>query len=162
MDTMTARERSALMARIGGRNTKPELALRRILFLQGYRYRLHASGLPGTPDIVFPGRRAVIFVHGCFWHRHPNCTRCTLPKTRPAYWQAKFDRNVARDQTNVDALVKGGWRVLVVWECEIKKIETTMSKVYQFLGPPRIAARYDHATPVEKRCGQSAGKSERR
>ena len=109
-----------MMAGIGGKDTKPELALRKGLFALGLRYRLHDRKLPGRPDIVLPRWNAVVFVHGCFWHRHPGCRFATTPSTRTGFWLDKFEKNVARDQRNVVALQTLGWRVLVVWECDIK------------------------------------------
>jgi DNA mismatch endonuclease (patch repair protein) len=106
------------MAKVGGRDTKPELLVRRALHRKGLRYRLHRRDLPGTPDIVLPRHKLVIFVHGCFWHRHTACRRCTTPKTRAAFWAAKFDANLERDQRNVRSLEADGWKVATVWECE--------------------------------------------
>lgn len=117
MDIWPKAKRSAVMGRIRGRNTKPELLLRSLLHRSGLRYSLRTGGLPGRPDIVLPKFRTVIFVHGCFWHRHPGCPVATMPKTRTAFWQAKFDSNVQRDARNGAALRKLGWKVLVVWEC---------------------------------------------
>ena len=108
------------MSSIRGKNTKPELTLRKGLFALGYRYRLHAK-LPGKPDILLPKHRAAIFVHGCFWHRHHGCRYATTPKTRTAFWKDKFDTNCARDRRNQTALQALGWRVAVVWECEIRR-----------------------------------------
>ena len=102
-------------------NTGPELAVRKILHKLGLRYRLHRRDLPGTPDIVLPKHRTVVFVHGCFWHRHEDCSKASTPKTREQFWREKFDRNIARDREIEDALIKLGWRVLTVWECEIKQ-----------------------------------------
>jgi DNA mismatch endonuclease, patch repair protein len=110
--------RSENMRRITGRNTAPELAVRRALWGAGYRYRIHCRDLPGTPDIVFRGRRKVIFVHGCFWHMH-DCGACKLPRTNTAYWTEKLARNTQRDARAVEKLVSAGWSVLVVWGCEI-------------------------------------------
>ncbi len=107
------------MSGIGAKDTKPELALRRALHARGYRYRLHDKRLPGKPDIVLPRYKAVIFVHGCFWHRHPNCRYATTPATRPEFWAKKFRGNVERDKRNQAALTDLGWRVAVVWECRI-------------------------------------------
>ncbi|WP_084623426.1 very short patch repair endonuclease [Acidisphaera rubrifaciens] len=107
------------MAAIGGKNTKPELAVRRIIHAMGYRYRLHAATLPGRPDIVFPGRRKIIDVRGCFWHRHPGCPRATTPVARRDFWEDKFRATVTRDERNLAALRRSGWQVLVVWECEL-------------------------------------------
>lgn len=113
--------RSRMMAGIRGRDTKPELLLRRALHALGLRYRLHHRGLPGRPDLVFPRRRAVVFVHGCFWHRHENCRYATTPVTRPDFWMQKFRSNVERDRRNQHALLAAGWRVAIVWECLLKK-----------------------------------------
>ncbi|WP_375157271.1 very short patch repair endonuclease [Bradyrhizobium sp. RDT46] len=110
--------RSALMSRIGAKNSRPELIVRRVAHRLGFRFRLHRRDLPGTPDIVFPGSRRAVFVHGCFWHRHPNCTRSTTPKTRAEYWENKFAENVERDIRAIEALRRLGWKVLVIWECE--------------------------------------------
>ena len=110
--------RSALMRRVRGKDTTPERAVRGAAHALGYRFRLHRRNLPGTPDLTFPRLRKVIFVHGCFWHRHAGCSRTTTPKTRAAYWHEKFQQNVERDQRNVAALRALGWEVLVVWECE--------------------------------------------
>lgn len=108
------------MSRIRGKNTKPELLLRSLLHRAGLRFRLHVPGLPGKPDIVLPKYRIVIFVHGCFWHRHEGCSNATMPKTRPQFWQEKFRRTVKRDQEKQAQLEDAGWTVLTVWECELK------------------------------------------
>lgn len=126
-------KRSAMMARIHGKNTVPEMIVRRILHSAGHRYRLHARDLPGRPDAVFRKRRKAIFVHGCFWHRHQNCKRTTTPKTRTAFWSEKFARNQARDRANENALRRLGWEVLVVWECETKKPESLRRRLEAFL-----------------------------
>ena len=107
------------MAAIRGKNSAPELAVRRFLHQAGLRFRLHKRELPGTPDIVLPRWRAVVFVHGCFWHRHPGCSYATTPQTRADFWQRKFDSNVKRDIAQQLALRATGWRVFVIWECEI-------------------------------------------
>lgn len=108
------------MAGIRNKNTKPELLLRRALHAKGLRYRLHGAKLPGKPDLVFRKHHAVVFVHGCFWHRHSNCRFATTPATRPEFWAAKFSTNVERDKRNVAALLGNGWRVATVWECALK------------------------------------------
>ena len=118
-DTLTKAERSALMARIKGTNTKPEVAVRSALHRAGFRFRLYSKGLPGRPDVVLPKHRVVIFVHGCFWHRH-GCSLSSDPTTRRKFWQEKFERNVARDARNARALRRQGWRVLTVWECALR------------------------------------------
>jgi DNA mismatch endonuclease (patch repair protein) len=107
------------MSRIRGRDTKPELAVRSVLHRLGYRFRLHVSDLPGRPDIVLPRHRTVVLVHGCFWHRHAGCRFCYVPKTRADFWRRKFEGNVERDRVVRRELRKIGWRVMVVWECEI-------------------------------------------
>ncbi|MDW3681601.1 very short patch repair endonuclease [Cupriavidus sp. CV2] len=111
--------RSENMARIRGKDTKPELAVRRALWASGLRYRLHDKRLPGNPDLVFTGRRAVVFVHGCFWHCHEGCSSFRIPKTRTEWWTAKLARNKARDAKVYAELVAAGWRVIVIWECEL-------------------------------------------
>ena len=111
---------SLRMKRVKQRDTAPELFVRRLLFSKGYRYRLHNQKLPGRPDIVFPRRRKVIFVHGCFWHNHQGCRRSTLPKTRTAYWRDKIQKNRDRDAHVITTLQQLGWCVYIVWECEVK------------------------------------------
>jgi DNA mismatch endonuclease, patch repair protein len=113
--------RSRMMAGIRGKNTKPELVLRQALHGLGLRYRLHAAGLPGRPDIVFPKHHAVIQVQGCFWHRHERCSFATMPSSNIRFWESKFGETKKRDERNLDALRQLGWRVAVVWECSINK-----------------------------------------
>lgn len=127
-------QRSALMARVRSRDTKPEMIVRRIAHGLGYRFRLAYRGLPGTPDLVFPRHKKVILVHGCFWHRHDGCARTTTPKTRRSFWQAKFDRNVERDRQVIAALWGRGWDVLVIWECETKKTDELRTTIRYFMG----------------------------
>ena len=136
MDTLTPDQRSALMARIRGVDTKPEMSVRRALHACGYRFRLHGRGLPGRPDIVFKKRKRAVFIHGCFWHRH-GCKRTTHPKSRQDYWQDKFAKNVARDLRNTALLTDDGWHVFVAWECEVDTDETLLRRLMEFLGPPR-------------------------
>ena len=121
------------MARIRSRDTQPELTVRRLLYSLGYRYRLHRSDLPGSPDICFPARKKVIFVHGCFWHRHDGCARATTPKTRTSFWEEKFRKNVIRDRRNITGLVELGWETMVVWECETKDLERLAPRLVRFL-----------------------------
>jgi DNA mismatch endonuclease (patch repair protein) len=109
------------MSRIRGKDTGPERVVRSALHRLGYRFRLHRGGLPGRPDIVLPKHHAVVFVHGCFWHRHSGCRRCTTPTHNRSFWAAKLERNAVRDKANKRALRKLGWRVVVVWECESEK-----------------------------------------
>ena len=122
------------MSRVGSKDTGPEMEVRRTAHALGYRYRLHVGDLPGSPDLVFRSRRKVVFVHGCYWHRHPGCKRASTPSTRREYWQAKFDRNVARDAAAESALREAGWDVLVVWECETKDSSALEDRLRQFLG----------------------------
>lgn len=125
--------RSALMARIRGSNTTPENAVRSIVHRKGYRYCLHRRDLAGTPDLVFPRLRKVIFVHGCFWHRHLGCRMTTTPKTRREFWQKKFDDNVRRDARVVEQLQDRGWDVLIVWECETRNSTPLAQRLDTFL-----------------------------
>jgi DNA mismatch endonuclease, patch repair protein len=122
------------MAKVRGADTRPEMAVRKLAHRLGYRFRLHVRGLPGTPDLVFPGKRKVIFVHGCFWHRHEGCRKTTTPKTRSEFWNTKFDRNVERDKAVVEALEAAGWNVLIVWECETRGQASLEAKLRSFLG----------------------------
>lgn len=109
-----------MMSGIRGKDTKPEMIVRRVLFAAGFRFRLHRRDLPGAPDIVLPGRRIAVFIHGCFWHMHDGCHLAKMPATRPDFWKAKLERNAERDQRTVEALLKLGWRVLIIWECATK------------------------------------------
>lgn len=125
--------RSRTMRAVKSRNTSPELALRRLLHGAGYRFRLHRKDLPGSPDVVLPGRKSVIFMHGCFWHGHDCARGARQPKTNAEYWRAKISRNVERDAANIAALHDAGWRVAVVWECELKDEPTLAAKLSRFL-----------------------------
>ena len=116
-DVVDLETRSRMMSGIRGKDTKPEMAVRCTLFAAGFRFRLHRRDLPGAPDVVLPGRRVAVFVHGCFWHRHEGCPYAKLPATRPEFWKAKLEGNAGRDRRNAEALRAAGWRVLVVWEC---------------------------------------------
>ena len=135
MDTLTPTQRSARMAKIRGRDTKPEMVVRRLLHRLGYRYRLHRTDLPGNPDIVFGQRRKAVFIHGCFWHRHsdPACRLARLPKSRLDFWVPKLTANMARDLRNHDELRTLGWDILVVWECELRQSEQLENKLRKFL-----------------------------
>jgi DNA mismatch endonuclease, patch repair protein len=131
-DPFTKSERSRIMAAIRGKGTRPEMAVRRMVHRMGYRYRLHMRSLPGTPDLVFPARRKVINVSGCFWHMH-GCGRCRIPRTRRAFWAAKLTRNKDRDRRTRRALRRVGWDVLVVWECRIRDAERLAARLKAFL-----------------------------
>jgi len=120
VDVVPAHVRSRMMSGIQGKNTKPEMIVRRMLFASGYRFRLHRKDLPGSPDIAMPGRKVAIFVHGCFWHLHEGCRFVKMPSTRPEFWKAKLEANAARDSRAAAKLREQGWRVLCVWECSTR------------------------------------------
>lgn len=120
MDTLSPERRSEVMSRIRSKDTKPEMLVRRHLHAMGFRFRLHDSKLPGHPDIVLPKWHTVIFINGCFWHRHEGCKLASTPKSNIEFWESKFKRNVERDKKEQSALADAGWRVIVVWECEAK------------------------------------------
>lgn len=119
-DIFSAAKRSDIMSRVRRKNTEPELRARSLLHRLGFRFRLHRDDLPGTPDIVLQKHKTVIFVHGCFWHRHEGCSSASMPRQNTEYWKTKFERNVRRDSNNVRELKNGGWRVLILWECELR------------------------------------------
>jgi DNA mismatch endonuclease (patch repair protein) len=121
------------MSRIRGKDTKPERVVRSLLHREGFRFRLHVRELPGRPDIVLPRHRAVVFVHGCFWHRHPGCPRAFTPSSNVEFWQKKLAANPPRDAANEKALRETGWRVVVVWECETKDAETLRARLLDAL-----------------------------
>jgi len=130
MDTVDKVTRSKIMSKVGQKGTGPEMKLRKALHKLGFRYRVNVKGLPGTPDLVFPKYKSVIFVHGCFWHRHEGCKYATTPKDREEFWLVKFKANMERDRRNIEVLEKLGWRVLVVWECELKVVSSFKDKIY--------------------------------
>ena len=134
-DIVDRKTRSRMMASIKGRNTRPEMALRKALHSLGFRYRLHDRKLPGHPDLVFPKYKAVVFVHGCFWHRHAGCRYATTPASNMEFWERKFYENIKRDSRNMEELLKSGWRVAVVWECALKDedAETVAREVARWL-----------------------------
>ena len=122
-------QRSKNMAAIKSKNTKPEIKVRKVLHSMGYRFRLHSKDLPGSPDIVLPKYKTVIFVHGCFWHRHENCKYASTPKTRKEFWNKKFEENIQRDLEIQDKIKNLDWRSVVIWECETKNIENLRDKI---------------------------------
>src|ERR1700676_654316 len=134
-DNLRSEQRSRCMSKIRSKNTQPEWIVRRLLHRMGYRYRLHRRDLPGTPDIVLSGRRKIVEVRGCFWHRHPDpaCRNAVLPKVRAEWWAAKLARNVTRDEQNLIALRDAGWSVLVLWECEARDEATLAVRLRSFL-----------------------------
>lgn len=154
-DRMSAEQRSSLMARIRGRDTTPEVAVRRLAHNLGYRFRLHRRDLPGTPDLMFPRLKKAVLVHGCFWHHHqdPECRNAVLPKTRQEWWRAKLSANVARDARNMERLSAEGWTILVLWECEVRS-GAFESKLAEFLGASdRLATRRSARAVVSVRPG---------
>ncbi|WP_367254363.1 very short patch repair endonuclease [Pseudomonas sp. stari2] len=120
MDVVDSVKRSQMMSGIKGKNTKPEISIRRYLHAAGFRFRLHKKSMVGCPDLTLNKYRLVIFVHGCFWHRHEGCAYKTMPSSRIKFWEEKFSKNVERDKRQIDELLHSGWRVLIVWECGVK------------------------------------------
>jgi DNA mismatch endonuclease (patch repair protein) len=141
-DVFTPAERSAVMAAVKGKDTKPERLVRRLAHALGYRFRLHRKDLPGAPDLAFPGRAKALFVHGCFWHGHDCARGARAPKANAEYWRGKIARNRARDAAALDALAARGWDALVLWECELKR-DDLPRRLHAFLGPPGRAAYAD-------------------
>jgi DNA mismatch endonuclease, patch repair protein len=133
-DTLSPERRSANMSKIRSTDSVPEMLVRRLAFRLGYRYRLHAANLPGKPDLVFPARRKVVFVHGCFWHQHQSCQEGRVPRSNTGYWAPKLERNVQRDAESRARLRAAGWKSLVVWECETKSEPRLKAKLMKFLG----------------------------
>ena len=140
MDHLDKEKRSWNMAQIRAENTKPEITVRSLLHSLGYRFRLHRRDLPGVPDIVLPKLRLVIFVHGCFWHRHQKCKSAYTPKTREEFWNAKFKSNIDRDKRAIQALRKLGWRVVIVWECETKHIDSLTKRLGERLRSHKLSS----------------------
>jgi DNA mismatch endonuclease (patch repair protein) len=130
-DNLSPQQRSLNMAAIRSRNTKPEKIVRSLLHSLGFRFRIHHKSLPGKPDIVLPKYQTVVFVHGCFWHQHPGCKRCTQPSSNTSYWVPKLAGNVSRDLLHIRELKKAGWKVIVIWECEVKNLDLLKRKFLQ-------------------------------
>ena len=128
-DSLSKAKRSWNMSRVRSKDTKPELSVRSLLHRAGFRFRLHKTRLPGKPDIVLAKHKTVIFVHGCFWHRHPGCSDATTPKTRTAFWKKKFEQNIERDQRTAATLKNLDWNVIVVWECELNNNERLLIRL---------------------------------
>ena len=126
--------RSRMMSRVRTRDTHPEMVVRSLLHGLGFRFRLHESNLPGRPDIVLPRFRTAIFVHGCFWHQHQGCPKSKRPRTNVEFWNAKLDRNIARDSENLASLSSQSWRSLVIWECETRHSSQLAERLLEFLG----------------------------
>ena len=136
LDPLTPTERSERMSRVKSSDSKAEMAVRRALFSLGFRYRLHRKDITGTPDIAFIGRRKLVFVHGCFWHRHPGCKNARTPKSRLEFWQTKLDKNRERDLSVQKQLHDEGWSFLVVWECETNKVPALLARLSDFMEQP--------------------------
>lgn len=133
-DTISLDKRSWNMSRIRSKDTEAEIKVRKYLFSRGFRYRKNVAQLPGRPDIVMKKYKSVIFVHGCFWHRHEGCKRAATPKTRQEYWLPKFERNIENDRKHIEELEAAGWKVIVLWECEINNdFQEIMDKTISFL-----------------------------
>ena len=135
-DSLSKSRRSANMAAIRSANTKPEMIVRRLAHNLGYRFRLHRKDLPGKPDLVFVSRRRIVFVHGCFWHLHPkaDCLDSRMPTSNTSYWRPKLKRNVQRDARNQKSLIALGWKVMVIWECELKNLDALSRRLRKFIG----------------------------
>jgi len=133
VDTLTREERSKRMSLIKNKDTKPEMVVRRLIHGMGYRYRLHDPKLPGKPDLVFPSRRKVIFVHGCFWHRHEGCHLARLPKSKLDFWYPKLEENKKRDAKQKRELSQLGWDCMIIWECELRNIDALTERIRAFL-----------------------------
>lgn len=129
-DIYSKQKRSEIMSKISGKDTKPEILVRKLLFAKGFRFRKNDKRLPGTPDIVLPKYKTVIFIHGCFWHNHIGCKRSKLPKTNEVFWKKKISENVTRDDINVDKIKKMGWKVIIIWQCKLEKnISTELNRI---------------------------------
>ncbi len=132
-DSLSPEERSERMSRVRGKDTKPELVVRKLVWAMGYRYRLHSRKLPGRPDLVFSGRKKLIFVHGCFWHQHENCRQYRMPRTRLDFWLPKLESNKRRDARVREELDALGWNILILWECELKNMEELATRISHFM-----------------------------
>ncbi len=132
-DVFTPAQRSAVMAKVHSRDTKPEILVRSLIHRMGFRFRLHNKRLPGNPDIVLPRHKKIVFVHGCFWHQHEGCPHAARPASNVDYWNKKLDGNLRRDKINLEKLEAMGWRVLVIWECETRNREQLLGTLRQFL-----------------------------
>lgn len=135
-DHVDRRKRSQIMRAVHQKSTGPEVAVHRLLRSSGYRFRRNVKTLPGSPDIVLAKHRAAVFVHGCFWHGHPRCPKARLPKTRVAYWRAKIESNKRRDRARIRDIRRAGWRVLIVWQCQLRKPATVGRRLLRFIGEP--------------------------
>ncbi|WP_123595582.1 very short patch repair endonuclease [Pseudomonas sp. AF76] len=144
-DVVDALARSRMMSGIRGKNTKPEILVRRVLFKAGFRFRLHRKDLPGVPDVVLPKWRVALFVHGCFWHMHQGCSNAKLPSTRTEFWQQKLEANVERDRKTQIALTKAGWRVVIIWECltrDTQALEALPDRLSAWIRSPEMLVEF--------------------
>ena len=151
MDRLNPERRSHLMSRIKSKDTRPEMAVRSYLHARGLRYRLHDKSLPGRSDLVFKSRKVAVFVHGCFWHGHPGCTKARIPETRQNFWRTKIENNALRDRRSTRRLRAMGWRVLVVWQCRIG--ERRLSQLYETIAgstPPEVHATHAARSPAAR------------
>jgi len=154
-DKLSTEIRSRIMSRIRSKDTKPELRVRSLVHRLGFRFRLHRKDLPGKPDIVLPRHRKVIFVHGCFWHGHPGCPRATRPTSRVDFWNAKLDRNIARDAAALGKLKQAGWKVLTIWECELKEDLKLTKRLERYLKTKVPAGRGPAGTKQPRPTAES-------
>ena len=154
-DTVAPEVRRRIMAAVPTRDSKPEITVRRLLHRLGYRFRLHRRDLPGTPDIVLPGRKSAIFVHGCFWHQHEGCKKARRPKSNVEYWNRKLDENIARDTRETLALELAGWRVIVVWECELNNLPALAFRLTDALEDDMLISQ-GHLLTLNQSQGQYA------
>ena len=150
MDKLTPEQRSRLMGRVKSRDTTPELIVRRLIHAMGFRYVLHDKRLPGRPDLVFPRFKKIIFVNGCFWHFHEGCRYATIPTSRTEFWQKKLERNRERDAGDLILLTEQGWKVLTIWQCELKNIKSIQERIGRFLGQKVSSARTGSKEVKEK------------
>jgi DNA mismatch endonuclease (patch repair protein) len=148
MDRLSREARSRLMSRVRSQDTDPEIRVRRVAHAMGLRFRLHRRDLPGCPDMVLPRHRLCVFVHGCFWHRHPECPKATTPKSHVAFWRAKFERNVARDAEVARGLRAAGWRVTVIWECRTRDNAYVRRRLVAALGATEVLRARQSERPV--------------
>ena len=161
-DTMTPEQRHKIMSQVHSKNTTPERAVRRELWRRGYRYRLNDRKLPGSPDLVLPKYRAVIFINGCFWHGHRGCTKYTVPKTNEQFWREKVARNIARDELNAQRLDTLAWTVITVWECELSKknLDATIARIEADLQAAKT--KYEHYLSIRRENREFARKQARK
>lgn len=152
MDNLTPEQRRYTMFQVKSGDTKPEIFVRSLLHRLGFRFRLHRADLPGKPDIVLPKYKSVVFVHGCFWHRHANCKHATMPKTNVEYWEKKFARNVARDKRVQQELRELGWRVIIVWECELREAPALAEKLASRLKGMDAKQTFEYRKAAEVRA----------